>query len=127
MSPCVEYVGHKNKAGYGWRAFQGTQMHAHRAAWIEANGNISQGLGVLHKCDNPACVKLEHLYLGTHAQNMRDRAERMRCKTHRLGRALATELRAKFAAGGVTKSALARAYGISTGYVSALIAGHHWK
>lgn len=47
-------------------------IKAHRAAWIIANGPIRGGLHVLHRCDNPRCVNPDHLFLGTHQQNMED-------------------------------------------------------
>ena len=58
----------------------------HRLAWIEAHGPIPDGLFVLHQCDNPSCFEVEHLFLGTHAENMRDMATKRRAanqqKTH---------------------------------------------
>jgi hypothetical protein len=53
-------------------------MGAHRYVWQQANGPIPNGLVVRHKCDNPACVNLDHLELGTQADNMADRVNRNR-------------------------------------------------
>jgi len=53
---------------------------AHRVIWAEANGSIPAGMFVLHKCDTPPCINLEHLYLGTHADNMADKVARNRCR-----------------------------------------------
>jgi hypothetical protein len=47
-------------------------MAAHRASWILYNGNIPDGLFVLHHCDNPRCVNPVHLFLGSQGDNRRD-------------------------------------------------------
>lgn len=50
-------------------------VSASRAIWIIENGEITNGLHVLHRCNNSKCVNVSHLYLGTHENNMRDRDE----------------------------------------------------
>ena len=76
MTPCREWEGRLDSWGYGRTYFRGGPFLAHRKAWIEANGEIPDGLMVLHHCDNPKCCEVSHLYLGTHADNMRDMNER---------------------------------------------------
>jgi hypothetical protein len=70
---------------YGVAWFHGKAVGAHRVAWILTNGPIptvegagNLGVFVLHKCDVPLCCNPEHLYLGSHKQNMRDAAVRER-------------------------------------------------
>lgn len=71
---CIEYTGYRDAFGYG----QSGRGYAHRWAWEQAHGPIPDGLCVLHSCDNPSCINIEHLRLGTHTDNMRDLVERGR-------------------------------------------------
>jgi hypothetical protein len=80
-SGCYEWTGVRYKTGYGqfwWGKDEKGRyrnMKASRAAWLIYNGPITDGLFVLHKCHNRACVNTNHLYLGTHQKNMKDRDE----------------------------------------------------
>jgi hypothetical protein len=77
---CVLWTGHRDPGGYGRMNLPGTTRGAHRVAWEVAHGPIPEGMLVLHTCDNPRCCNPAHLKLGTHAENMRDKAERRRGK-----------------------------------------------
>jgi len=78
MGKCIEFKGAKNDRGYGQRKYKGKTMGAHRAAYIETHGEIPEGLVVMHSCDNPPCVNLDHLSLGTRADNNADMAAKGR-------------------------------------------------
>lgn len=69
MDGCIE----TQAKGYSKRWIDGRPISAHRAAWIEANGPIPDGLQINHRCGNSRCVNPEHLYAGTQQQNMLDR------------------------------------------------------
>lgn len=62
------------------KSIHGAKMLAHRAAWALKNGVIPKGLDVCHHCDNPACVRPSHLFIGTVTDNMLDCSKKGRHK-----------------------------------------------
>jgi hypothetical protein len=72
-TPCVEWTKFRLERGYGLQKFHGKTRLAHRVAWMLAHGEIPDGLCVLHRCDNPPCINIDHLFLGTHADNVADK------------------------------------------------------
>lgn len=133
---CWLWTGATNHAGYGWvnRGVRGEQpMLAHRFTFEEAHGPIPLGLGVLHRCDTPACVRPEHLFLGTQADNTADMVAkgRQRRGERRPGAKLTDagvrEARQRYAAGGVSILALAREYGVDGTVMWDVIKGTRWK
>ena len=80
FSGCWFWVG--GSAGGGYGLFKGES--AHRKSYRIYRGSIPKGMCVLHTCDVPCCVNPDHLYIGTHAHNMRDRSVRGRNRGDRL-------------------------------------------
>lgn len=75
---CLEWSGHRQRQGYGQVQYLGKRMLAHRLAWQFAHGPIPEGMFVCHRCDNPPCCNVQHLFLGTNDDNMKDMARKGR-------------------------------------------------
>lgn len=138
---CLEWSGHTVKSNgreshrYGRIKVGGRDILAHRYAYTLARGEIPHGMSVCHRCDNPKCCNPEHLFLGTHRQNMGDMAAKGRAARisnpkptgekspkAKLLDAQIAEIRARRATG-ETVTSLAAAYGVHHSYVSRLARG----
>jgi hypothetical protein len=75
---CIECRGGTNRDGYSPLSYRGKKYLAHRFVWQAINGPIPSGLNVCHACDNPRCINIEHLFLGTQADNLRDMRQKGR-------------------------------------------------
>jgi hypothetical protein len=82
---CWEWQGYRTKRrggalSYGLFAIKKRSFLAHRMSWLLARGDIPPGQVIRHRCDNVACVRPDHLELGTQADNLSDM--RMRGRAH---------------------------------------------
>ena len=137
---CWEWQGMRAH-GYGMlrrRQISKGMLLAHRVAWILRNGVIPDGLFVCHSCDNRACVRPDHLWLGTQADNLRDMVEKGRSLTGdraparvhperyrgtgRVSAEAVREIRRRHAAG-EKGTDLAREYGISKNHLCNIALG----
>lgn len=131
---CWEWTGPRNPNGYGTLAFEGRPQRAHRAAWEVSRGPIPAGAHVLHRCDNPPCVRPDHLFLGSNKDNVADRHAKGRDahnKGESGGRAKLKnqdiyDIRAA-AARGAGLGDLARRYRLNHGTVWAVVHRRSWK
>lgn len=131
---CWEWQGFLNK-GYGHITVNGKPMAVHRYSYILSCGVIPDGLFVLHKCDNRACVRPDHLFLGTHQENMEDMATkgraarpagekhpRAKLTAHQIG-----EIRDLHAAGQHDFKQIASMFGICLEHVRKIVKHQSWK
>ena len=80
---CWEWSGARDQSRYGIIRINGKNYYTHRLSMSLAGHDIA-GLFVCHHCDNPPCVNPNHLFLGTHQDNMTDKMNKGRHKTNPL-------------------------------------------
>lgn len=109
---CWEWRGGYNTCGYGSFWHNNKSTFAHRVAYELSYGTIPDGLWVLHRCDNRACVRPDHLFLGDRTDNVRDAAKKGRL-VHRLSPTQRATIRARYADKSISQTDLAREYGVA--------------
>lgn len=135
FSDCWLWAGCRNSKGYGHlRGFDRKTVSAHRLIYELEIGLVPSGLQVLHTCHKGhlGCVSPHHLYLGTHQDNMDDKAEAGSSKGERHGQAQLTEPQVleiyDLARVGVyTQPAIGAMYGVSPGAVNEIKLGRNWS
>ena len=78
---CWIWTASAHPTGYGWIRARGKAARAHRVSWELHRGTIPKGMCICHRCDRPSCVNPDHLFIGTQADNMRDRNSKGRWRS----------------------------------------------
>jgi hypothetical protein len=124
----------KNKEGYGQVKVNGKQTGAHCIAYELFIGPIPEGAFVLHSCDDPGCVSPEHLKIGDHQKNMRDRMNHGHYKIFGVDNPNAilvpekvAEIRKMYESGKYTEKKLGELYGVSQTTVSRIVLKQTWQ
>lgn len=125
---CWLWRGYKDKDGYGHTKINGQSMGAHRAAYILARGPIPAGLNVCHSCDNPACCRPDHLFLGTQKENCQDarRKDRHSRGTRNGISKLTDDAVRDIRASSLSQVALGKKYGVTQGTIWHVLERRHW-
>jgi hypothetical protein len=127
---CWLWQGARIPDGYGSAWCDGRQQGVHRLAYAVVKGRIPIGLCVLHRCDVPQCVNPDHLFLGTNADNSRDRERKgrgnqVRGTDHYKAKLTETKVLAIRMAGKNYKQ-IATEYGISPSLACAVLTRKRW-
>lgn len=153
---CWVWTSTKSSNGYGVFWWRRRRTYAHRQAYSLSRGPIPAGLLVCHHCDNPPCVRPDHLFLGTVQDNATDmilkgrsatgdrngsrthperydpevhKRVRLRGERHKLAKLnedAVRQIRARYATGEVSLRALARDYGVDRATLKSAVAGRTW-
>lgn len=116
-SGCWIWTGQMSDKNYG-KMKLGREQYAHRVAFVLFVGPIAPKDHVLHRCDNPPCVNPDHLFLGSHADNMKDSAVK-----GRMHPTLTSEQVRAIRADPRTHRAIAADYPVGVSHISRIKAG----
>lgn len=135
MSGCWLWLSAVKNENHPYGQFSiGNKKHlAHRLSYQLYKGPIPEGFSVCHNCDNPNCVNPDHLFLGTHGDNMKDMIKKGRGNKARGssgGRAILSEddvekIRLEHS-NGATKTSLGRKYGVDHSTIHLIIIKKTW-
>lgn len=133
-SGCWEWVGYTDPTGYGKLGENGTIKLVHRYAYEQLVGSIPPNMCICHHCDNPKCVNPDHLFAGTHNDNLTDMCKKGRQGNQagvangnsKLDENQVAEIRRGLRLGQTQKS-LALEFGVSRGAICNIATGKRWR
>lgn len=130
---CWLWVGATQRRGYGHFTARNEHWVASRYSWTLAYGPIPDGMCVLHQCDTPACVRPDHLFLGTRLDNAVDRDRKGRGRPggngptrQKLTATQVAEIRRRYATGEGCTS-IAAGYPVSLSAIESIVYGRTWR
>lgn len=129
---CMLWTGARTKGWHGIFSVERRPVGAHRFAWSLVFGQIPNGMCVCHKCDNPACCNIEHLFLGTQKDNLMDMRKKGRqARGGRHGNAKLTDAKARTAIAmymaGKSQRLIGEKFGVAQTVISEVVRGRTWS
>ena len=137
---CWNWNASKDSYGYGYigrrnKSAGSACIRSHRLSWMLWNGPIPDGMCICHKCDNPSCVNPDHLFLGSHKDNMQDMFSKERRKSvkgenHGLAKLTNTQaetIKDLVLAYGMSGSEASRIYGLPRNRAHYIVKGKLWR
>ena len=136
-SGCWIWEGRRTRSGYGEIDTKRTRSLTHRLAYSFTKGGIPDGMRVCHRCDVTLCLNPDHLFLGTDADNARDRSQKNRSvrwngarrgagnPCSKLDDLKVVEIR-RLRLAGLTQREIAERFGVATGTIGSICSGRKW-
>jgi hypothetical protein len=134
---CWLWKAQLNSMGYGvftyhrkrtaWQ--RSPQIYSHRLSWMFENGQIPEGMCVLHQCDTPACCNPSHLFLGTRTENSADMVAKSRQKygEHHFRAKLTDDEIRQIRNDPRSSRQIAPEFGVQSGAIRKIRQGIRWK
>jgi hypothetical protein len=133
LGPCWVWTASLGSHGYGQLSTVNGPETSHRLSWLLHYGSISPGQCVLHHCDNRACIRPDHLFLGSRGDNLVDMKNKKRSTwgerqwAHKLTESDVQSIRRMYGTGRYLQKALAQLFGVSSPTISDIIRGATWS
>lgn len=129
---CIHWIGYLDKNGYGEIKIvvdgKRVKRRAHRIAWELKRGPIPDGLFACHSCDNRCCVNVDHLFLGTQDDNIKDCARKGRMTIHNAKiSGLDIPRMLDLLICGISQLAIGNWFGVAQSQISNAVNGKSWR
>lgn len=130
LNGCIEWTGRRDRDGYA--RYGEKSRIVSRLVYEKHKGEIPEGMCVCHSCDNPGCVNIDHLWIGSNKENNDDKKEKGRCihgSNHhksKINEKDVVEIR-KLYSEGMFQEDISKLYNVSQTTISGIVLRKFWK